>query len=82
MKRYPSEPHWWFRWWMYPPNHRRRFIGIGSTWEYKLLAWIEDVKVRLTPGQCRECRAKNHLHKMRCSKLRGVPGKKLWSQDG
>ncbi len=79
----PKQRHWWFRWWMYPPDHDRRFIGVGQTWEVQLrYRWL-DLLARIIPGRCRECHADNHLHKMCCSKLRdGVKGKRLWSQDG
>lgn len=63
---YPDEPRWWFRWWMYPPMHRRRIIGVGATWEYRLYFWAHDLKRRLTPGQCVQCGAKKGRHKMRC----------------
>jgi hypothetical protein len=66
---YPKEPHWWFRWWMYPPTHRRRLIGVGQTWEYRLYFWAYDWKVRLTPGQCTRCGQKKGRHRMRCPKF-------------
>lgn len=60
---------------MYPRNHRRRFIGVGGTWEFRLYFWATDLKRRVTPGQCVECGSKKGRHKMRCNAIGGGP---LW----
>lgn len=79
----PKGRRWWFRWWMYPPDHRRRMIGTGSSWEFRVSMWIDGVLARIIPGRCTQCPGRNHTHKMNCPKLRhGVKGKRLWSQDG
>ena len=76
---YPSTPRWWYRWWMYPRWHRRRFIGVGSTWEHGAYYKIKDLILRVR-GRCIECTGKG-WHKMDCSR-QGRPGKRNWSQDG
>lgn len=69
MRRCPRQQHWWFRWWMYPRTHVRRFVGIGQTWEMRLYFWAYDIKIRLTPGQCNQCGQTKGRHRMRCPKL-------------
>lgn len=65
----PKHITWWYRWWMYPPQHLRRFVGSGDSWELRAWYWLAHQKRRLTPGQCTECGVKRGQHKMRCSAL-------------
>lgn len=74
--------YWWFRYWMYPPNDTRRLTFSGGSWELNTKFWLRQQLAKVIPGWCTECPGTNYTHKMRCPKLHGVPGKRLWSQDG
>jgi hypothetical protein len=66
---------------MLPRNDWRRGMN-GGTWEIRTKFWIEDQLAKIIPGRCTSCPGRNYTHKMSCPKLRGVPGKRLWSQGG
>jgi hypothetical protein len=79
----PEHRTWWARWWMYPRwMVGPRMVGVGSTWEYEVYFWASHQIARMIPGRCTSCPGRNYTHKMGCARLRGVPGRRNWSQGG